>query len=252
MIVGLIIGKHMSMGFPGKNVIPLLGRPMVEYAFIAAKNSKYIESTFVSTDSPDISAIAQREGATLIERPAKLATSAALTEDTLVHAHGEMKSHVGNEIEIIVLLFANAPSIPPGMIDRGIETLLGDPTLDSAFSVCKYEMWSPLRARRIDDNGLIQPFVPLEYFGDPSEMSSIRGGEGACYFCDLAVQVLRERCLTDIWDGQLPFRWMGNRSYALINDYGFDVDFEWQIPVIEHWLKEHGFSEDRTPYEEDS
>ncbi len=249
MIAGLLIGKHKSMGCPGKNIRPVLGRPMVEYAFIAAKQSKYIDALFASTDSPHIAEIGKRYGAEHIERPPELATPEALTEDALIHAFEEMQKRTSKPVEIIVLLFANSPTILPERIDQGIKLLLDDPSLDSAFTVCKYNMWAPLRARRIDENGLIQPYVPFEVLGDPSEMSSIRGAEGDCYFCDLAVQILRDRCFTNMWEGQLPFRWMGNRSYALTSDYGFDIDYEWQIPVIEHWLREHGFSETETPYD---
>jgi hypothetical protein len=80
-------------------------------------------------------------------------------------------------------------------------------------------------------------------------MSSIRGGEGDTFYCDLAVQVLRARCFTDMDGGALPFKWMGKRTRALESDYGFDIDYEWQIPVIEHWLRDHGFSETSTPYD---
>jgi hypothetical protein len=42
---------------------------------------------------------------------------------------------------------------------------------------------------------------------------------------------------------------MGTRTYPLETDYGFDIDYEWQIPVAEHWLREHGFTEHSTPYD---
>lgn len=249
MVVGLLIGKHKSMGCPGKNVRPILGRPMCEYAFMAGKNAKRIEKMFCSTDSPEIAEIGKRYGAEHIERPAFLATPEALTEDALLHAYEEITRRIGKEPSIVVLLFANSPTIPVGMLDQGIEALEKDASLDSAFSVCKYNMWSPLRARRLDEKGIIHPYVPLDKIGDTSKMSSIRGGEGDSYFCDLTVQVMRGRCFKEMDKGQLPFLWQGKKSLALINDFGFDIDFEWQIPVIEHWLRDKGFSETKTPYE---
>jgi len=249
MIVGLLIGKHKSMGCPGKHLRPILGRPLVEYSLIAAKNSKYIEKLFVSTDSPQIVRIAKAYGAEHIKRPAKLATPEALTEDALEHAYEEIEERLDQEIEIVVLLFANSPTIPPGLIDKGIRVLKKDKSLDSCFSVCKYNMWAPLRARRLTKKNLIKPYVPLKCFGDVNKMSSIRGGEGNCYFVDLATQVLRARCFKNMDKGSLPFKWMGKKSYGLISDYGFDIDFEWQIPVIEHWLVKHGFTKKSTPYD---
>lgn len=249
MIAGLVIGKHMSMGCPGKNVRPVLGRPMVEYALMALANSKRIDKLFTSTDSPHIAQIGMTYGAEHIARPESLATPDALTEDALVHAFEEMEKRAGRTIEIIALAFANSPTIPPGMIDKAIGELEKNPELDSAFTVCKYNMWSPLRARKVDADGQIQPYVPPEKLGATEQMSSIRGGEGDCYFVDLAVQVLRRRCFTDMDNGRLPFKWMGHKSLALENDFGFDIDYEWQIPVIEYWLQTHGFTEHTTPFD---
>ena len=42
------------------------------------------------------------------------------------------------------------------------------------------------------------------------------------YFCDLSVQVIRGEVFTRIHEGMQPFQWMGNKSYPLFNDYGFD------------------------------
>lgn len=248
MTVGLVIGKHLSMGCPGKNVRPVLGRPMVEYAFLAAAHAARVERIFTSTDSPYIAEIGARYGAEHIVRPPELARPESLTEDALAHAYREMHARTGGRADIVVLMFANAPTIRPGHIDEAIGMLEADAACDAVVTVCKYNMWAPLRARRIDDGGYLQPAVSFDALGDVSAMSSIRGGEGDTFFCDLAVQVLRARCFTDIDRGVLPFKWMGTRIRALEADYGFDIDYEWQIPVVEHWLREHGFSEDSTPY----
>ena len=249
MNVGLIIGKHLSMGYPGKNVRPLLGRPMVEYAFLAAKYAKRLSRIFTSTDAPHIAEIGYKYGAEHISRPPELATPDALTEDALKHAFKEMQKRTDGQVRTVCLLFANAPTIKPGDIDHAIEILEDQASYDSVITVCKYNMWSPLRARRIDEDGFLRPYIELDKIGDVKQMSSIRGGEGDTYFCDLAVQVLRDRCFIDMDEGQLPFKWMGKSSYALTTDYGFDIDHEWQIPVVEYWLREHGFSEASTPYD---
>lgn len=217
---------------------------------MAAKNSEYVDEIFVSTDSPNIKEIGEEYDANVIDRPPELATPDALTEDTLTHAFERMEEQVGKEIEIVSLGFANAPHIPPGMIDDGIETLLNDESLDSAFSVSEYNMFTPLRARQVNDEGTIEPYIDLDHLGDEDELSSIRGSAGDCYYVDLAVQIMRRRCFVDMENGDLPFKWMGQKSHALENEYGFDIDAGWQIPVIEQWLHEHGFTEDSTPYED--
>ena len=244
IIAGLLIGKDKSTGVPGKNIRKIVGRPMCEYGFIAAR-AVGVNHLFVSTDSPAIAEVGSRYKAVHIERPSELAQPDSLTEDALVHAAHQIERSL-DVSQILFSLFANNPAIDVALLRQGIESLSVDQTLDSAFSVCRYDMFSPTRARSIDDLGNIQPFAPLDTFG--KSVSSIRSSQGGVYFCDLSVQVLRWRCFTHMNEGMQPFQWMGRKSKALVNDFGFDVDSEWQFRVIEYWLRERGFTEHNIPY----
>ena len=228
--VGLLIGKKNSSGFPGKNIMKINGLPSCEYGFIAAKECK-LDDIYVSTDSEEIAEIGSKYKATWIKRPAELATPDALTEDALIHAYKEICTI--KTPDIVVLLFANNPAISIKLIKHGISVLSEDKSYDSAFSVCKYNMFSPTRARRIEDNE-IKPFVDLSVFG---EISSIRSSQGDVFFCDLSVQVIRGEVFTRMHEGMQPFQWMGKKSYPLLNDYGFDIDEPWQKAAIELWLR---------------
>jgi hypothetical protein len=42
---------------------------------------------------------------------------------------------------------------------------------------------------------------------------------------------------------------MGRRIYPLKQWGGLDVDYDWQVPQVEFWLRKHGFSETATPYD---
>ena len=244
LIVGLLIGKDKSTGVPGKNYRNILGRPMCEYGFIASKAAR-VEKTFVSTDSSKIAEIGSRYDAIHIKRPLSLAQPDSLTEDALVHASLEIEKYLGKQPDIVCLFFANNPAIDINLVNQGIDALVKDSNLDSAFSVCRYDMFSPIRARKISTDGLIESSVPLSIFGD--SISSIRDSQGGVYFCDLSVQIMRWRCFTKMDEGKQPFKWMGIKSKALINDFGFDVDSEWQFKVLEFWLKERGFTENAIP-----
>jgi CMP-N-acetylneuraminic acid synthetase len=249
VIAALLLGRKGSVGFPGKNTYPVLGRPMAAYPMRAARASTLVDRAYLSTDDDVLMDLARREGVEVIVRPPHLATKEALGEHAYVHGYHvirDLAAQRGEEVELMVLLFCNAPTVSAGMIDRGIEALRANPTLDSAVSVSQYNMWSPLRARREDADGLLQPFVPFETFGDPRTLNCDRDSQGDVWFADMSMSIVRPRCLDHLDDGLLPQKWMGRRIHPVKQWGGLDVDFEWQIPQVEFWLRAHGVTEEST------
>ncbi len=189
--------------------------------------------------------IARSYGAEVIVRPPELCTAEALGEDAFAHGYRvirERKEDESDSVEFVALLLANAPTVTGEMIDQGVEVLRADPELDSAVSVSRYNMWSPLRARRLEDDGCLQPFVPLETVGDPETLNCDRDSQGDVYFADMGVSVVRPRCLERLEEGLLPQRWMGQRIAPIYSWGGCDIDYEWQIPAVEFWLAKHGLT----------
>ena len=109
-------------------------------------------------------------------------------------------------------------------------------------------MFSPTRARKLDTDDNISSYVDLSNI---QNVSSIRDAQDKCYFCDLSIQVMNKRCFVNIDEGKQPFRWQGKKMKAIINDFGFDIDTEWQFVVIEYWLKKYGFTENKIPWSND-
>lgn len=241
-----MIGRAGSAGFPGKNIYPILGRPLAAYPLMAARGSRNVDKRYVSTDSPEIMEISRQLGAELIDRPARLATKEALGEHVFVHGYREIVRRLagqGEQLELVVLLFANAATVTAGLIDQGIEALRADASLDSAVTVSEYNMWSPLRARRVGEDGCLHPFVPFETFGDPRTLNCDRDSQGSVYFADMGLSVVRPRCLDNLEQGLLPQKWMGQRIHPILSWGGCDIDYEWQVPMVEYWLRKHGFEE---------
>ena len=244
MICALMIGRAGSVGFPSKNTKKILGRRLCEYPLIAAQKSKSIDKIFVSTDCPIIEKTATEYGTSIIRRPKELCTSSALGEDVFKHGYYEIKKRLkpeNSKIELLVLLMANAPMITSELIEKGIKLLRKDNTFDSAVTTSIYNMWSPLRARKLDKEGALKPFVPFESFGDPKNLNCDRDSQGDVYFADMSVSIVRPKCLENLQDGLLPQKWMGQKIAPIKSEAGFDVDYEWQIPAVEYWLKKNDY-----------
>ena len=256
MIAALLLGRKGSLGFPGKNTVSVLGRPLCVYPLLAALHAREVDRVYVSTDDENIMAISRDYSAEIIVRPPELASKEALGEDAYVHGYkvigkklkAESSKRENQEIELMVLLFCNAATVLAETIDEGIEVLRNNPDYDSAVTVSCYNMWSPLRARKIGDDGLLQPFVPFETFGDPKTLNCDRDSQGNVWFADMGVSIVRPRCLENLEAGLLPQKWMGQKIYPLKQWGGCDIDYEWQVPGVEFWLRKHGFSEVDTPY----
>ncbi|MFN7982286.1 MAG: hypothetical protein U0Q11_10545 [Vicinamibacterales bacterium] len=245
MVCGLVIGRAGSVGFPGKNTFPVLGRPLASYPLMAARDAALVDRTYMSTDDPGLAKLARAYGAEVIERPAHLAESRALGEDVFKHGFEVIRDALsleGQTVELMVLLFANAPTITAATIDTGIEILRKQPEVDSAITVSRYNMWSPARARRVDVDGLLKPFVDAAAVAATCD----RDSSGDVWFADQGVSVVRPSCLEHLESGLPPQRWMGQRIVPLDQWGGLDIDYEWQVPLAEFWLRAHGF-EDYSP-----
>lgn len=252
MICAILIGREGSTGFPFKNLHSVLGRPLASYPLLAAQAAPSVERIYLSTDSPRLAELGRSFDARIIWRPAELCTKEALGEDAYRHAHGVITQELaaeGRTPEIYVLLMANAPTITADTIEEGVRVLRQNPDIDSAVTVSCYNMWSPLRARKIGQDGLLDPFVPFETFGDPRTLNCDRDSQGDVWFADMGVSIVRPRNLDHLEDGLLPQRWMGRRIHPLKQWGGLDIDYEWQLPQAVRWLEAHGLRPPADPDE---
>ena len=247
MIAALLLGREGSIGFPGKNLYPVLGRPLMEYPLLAAKNAPSVDEVYVSTDSEEIKNVARKNKVQVIDRPEHLCTKEALGEDAFLHGYEYIRD-LGKQIEFMLLLFCNAPCILPEQIEEGVRVLREREDIDSVVTVSRYNMFSPVRARRENEEGLLEPFIPFENYRKGVEINCDRDAQGDVYFADVCLSLVRPRCLDDLENGVLPQKWMGRKIYPIKQWGGCDVDFEWQVPQVEFWLKKNGFTESRLPY----
>ena len=248
MICALMMGRAGSIGFPNKNIKKVLGRRLFEYPLLASRNSQNVDKIFVTTNCPVITRVSKKYGAIHIDRPKKLANSKALGEQVFQHGYFEIKKILNLEsknIEFIILLMANAPTITGKLIDKGINILRKNKNFDSAVTTSIYNMWSPLRARKVNNSNLLKPFVPFETFGNPKKLNCDRDSQGDVYYADMSVSIVRPKCLENIKEGLLPQKWMGKKIAPIPSWGGCDVDYEWQLPMVEFWLKKNGYKDPR-------
>ncbi len=114
-IIAFIPARGGSKGLPGKNILPVAGKPLVAHSIEYARASSRISHVYVSTDDADIAARSRAAGAEIIERPAELAGDTATTESAVAHGLEWMKTK-GMEPDVVVLLQATSPFRPPNTL----------------------------------------------------------------------------------------------------------------------------------------
>ena len=241
MIYAILIGRAKSKGFPNKNIKKINNKHLFEFPIIACQRSKIVDKIFVSTDSNIIKKkIKKISNVEIINRSKKLATDKALGEDVFLDAYLQIKKkYKKNKIEFLILLFANSVTLSKKMLTNGVEFLRKNPSFDSAVSTSVYNMWSPLRARKLDKRGALVPFVPFKTFGNPKTLNCDRDSQGDVYFADMSCSIIRPECLENMKDNLLPQKWMGKKIAPIKSWGGLDIDYEWQLPQKKYWLKKN-------------
>lgn len=241
MIPAILVGRKGSKGFPGKNTYKVLGKPLCYYPSEVARKIKLIDEIYFSTDCPKIKSFAKSNNYKIIDRPKELAQSDSNPEEVFLHAYEQIltKQNI-DDVEMLVLLMANCVTITAEKILEGIETLRSNPEYDSAVTVSSYNSYSPHRARKIGKDGLLKPFIPFEKFQEKKKIRAERSALGNVWFADMGVSIVRPHCLINWEEGLLPQKWMGNKIYPIKQEAGFDIDYEYELPMVENWLKKFG------------
>lgn len=233
------MGRKNSKTVKDKNVMKILKKRSFLYPYNAAKKSKYIDEIFFSTDHPEIIRYAKKNKVNFITRPKKYNSDKALFEDALYYSYDKITKIVGYEVKYIVVLMCNAITIKSILIDKGIELLKKDKNADSAVTVSKFNMYSPLRARKLNTKGYLDPFIPFKAFGNVSKLNCDKDSQGDVFFADMSHSVTRGSTLRNLKKGLLPQKWMGKKILPVFNSYGCDIDSGWQISMSERWIKEN-------------
>jgi N-acylneuraminate cytidylyltransferase len=108
--VALICARGGSKGLPGKNVRPLVGRPLIAWAIGHARAVQRISRVIVSTDSEEIAAAAREAGAEVpFLRPAELAQDHSPEWLVWRHALNYLNETDGAYPDALVVIPATAP-----------------------------------------------------------------------------------------------------------------------------------------------
>ena len=220
--VMLIPARGGSKRFPGKNLYPLCGKPLLAHSILYSQRVLPDVDVYVSTDSEEIAAVAREYGAYVIERPPELSGDLCPSDPVLQHAAIKLLSE-GKDFDYMLHIQATNPLRPDGMMEEALQ-IIGTGLYDSLFTV------SPLvrKLGRLCSG----KFVPWNFvFGQRSQdMETLYFENGLLY--------ISHRDLI------LDNRIRGDSLYSQIVDHPFgslDIDTREDFEQVEYYYAKYKY-----------
>lgn len=231
MNAAIVTARAGSKSIIDKNVLPVRGRPMVQYPIAAAQAARRIGGVWVSTDGDKIAAASRAIGATIIPRPDELSGDSVNHGVVIKHAVEYVDAQLGGALENVVLLLGNTVYIDGGLIDQALAILDERSDLDSVMTVWEAADDHPYRALQINKEGLI------ETFGGPRQVSTERQSYPKAYYYDQGVWAFRKKTVQAA-DGPNPWWWMGKKVQPIVRPWVTGRDVHGLIDVFfsEAWV----------------
>lgn len=180
-VLALIPARGGSKGLPGKNILPVAGRPLLAWSVDAARAARSVDRVVLSSDDDAIMAAARACGCEVpFVRPASLASDTATTIDVVMHALDALPGY-----DLIVLLQPTSPLRTAADIDAACERLAssGAPACVSVSPVDQNPYWM----YHLGDNQNLVPIVETPPgVTRRQDLPAVYALNGAVYVADTA------------------------------------------------------------------
>ncbi|MCK4358969.1 MAG: acylneuraminate cytidylyltransferase family protein [Candidatus Cloacimonetes bacterium] len=137
-IITIIPARGGSKGLKNKNIIDVVGKPLIAWTIEQSIKTKSIYKTFVSTNDNQIADISKQYGAEIIWRPEDICGDSATSESAILHALDYLQKEQNVEPDYVVFLQATSPLRKQDDIEKAINKIIDDKA-DSLISGSRFE-----------------------------------------------------------------------------------------------------------------
>lgn len=228
-VVAIIPARGGSKGIPKKNLISVLGEPLISWTIKTALSCTKINRVIVSTDDEEIASISLNCGAEVpFIRPKEFAQDTSLDIDVFKHVLDWFEETSQEVPYCFVHLRPTGPARCIGDINKAIGNFLEDDNLDSLRSVClaeqtPYKMWLEEEGKLVsvaNDPGI------KEFHSQPrQELPKV-------YWQNGYVDIIKAETISNLNS------MVGNNCMAFISSKEVkDIDYLSDVPYIEKILE---------------
>jgi CMP-N-acetylneuraminic acid synthetase len=211
--IAIIPARGGSKRLPGKNIRPLAGKHLIAYTIEAALESALFHRVVVSTDSENIAAVSQTNGAEVpFLRSSEISDDvtpiSAATADALDRLDPD-----GTQYQFVAQLMANCPLRTAKDLVSSYKQF-SETAADTQISVVRYGWLNPWWAMKRDaSNFALDPLFPNEMRARSQDLPELFCPTGAIWWGK--TRVIRE---------QRTFHIPGRTGWEIEWQHGIDID----------------------------
>lgn len=152
-VLAVVPARGGSKGIPGKNLVLLCGKPLLQWTIEAAQNSRYVDRLVLSSDDEMICNLGQQLDCDVpFKRPKKLASDDATTVDVIKDTVDRLPG-----FDIVIVLQPTSPLRRSEDIDQCLGMLV-EKNYCSIASITKVKD-HPFLTYKTSADGFLEPFV---------------------------------------------------------------------------------------------
>ena len=228
--LGIIPARGGSQRVPGKNLRPLLGKPLIVWAIEAARAASCLSRLVVSSDDPAILNIAAWcDPGLVLKRPDSLAGNRSPAIDYVRHALDVLEAEGEGPFEAVTIVQPTSPLVTSEDIDRTVN-LLGRTGADTAVSIAELnQIAHPVKLKVLRGDRLLPYLEEERGCVAAEELPAVYSRNGAVYATRRHVidtgQIIGEDC----------------RGYLMPPERSVDINEEIDLLFAEFLLARSGY-----------
>lgn len=225
-----ICARAGSKGVKNKNIRDLLGKPLIAYSILQARETRLFDFVVVSSDSKEILETAKRYGADfLIERPAELATDEAPKLPVIQHCVLETEKITGKIFSVIVDLDATSPLRLSEDIRAAVK-LLEDRAVSNVITGTPAHRSPYFNLVELGENGVAALSKPL------AKPIVRRQDAPKCFDMNASIYVWKRDALLE---NTVLFK-QDTLLYVMPQERSVDIDSEIDFQIVELLMRQRG------------
>ena len=217
-VLAVIPARGGSKTLPRKNIIPVMGKPLLSWTVEEARRSQYIDRMVLSSDDDEIIDVAHSLGLEVpFRRPSELATDTTPTSDVLFHLLSKIPGY-----DCLVLLQVTSPLRTAEDIDSCISKCIRE-KVGACVTVSLADK-NPFYFRTLDSEGRLQPLIGNAYhIGRRQDLPDVYMINGAVFASQTAFFVEKRTFFTPETVG-----------HVMPQERSVDIDSEKDLAVMEY------------------